>query len=87
MIAQPSTRKEVTKMSKAARRAAVRVVIPTALFLLLPLVAMQVTDGVDWSPTSSSTSSTAPPPSRSPWPPWCSGRRTTRPGWSSSVAC
>jgi hypothetical protein len=49
MIAHHSTRKEVTKMSKSARRSAVRVALATAFILLLPLVAMQFTDDVNWS--------------------------------------
>jgi drug/metabolite transporter (DMT)-like permease len=36
------------KMSKTAYRPAVRVALATALILLLPLVAMQITDEVDW---------------------------------------
>ena len=43
-IAHASTRKEV-KMSKTAY---VRVALATAFILLLPLVAMQITDEVDW---------------------------------------
>jgi hypothetical protein len=46
-IARPSTPKEV-KMSKTAYRPAVRVALATAFILLLPLVAMQITDEVDW---------------------------------------
>jgi hypothetical protein len=46
-IAHHSTAKEV-KMSKTARRPAVRVALATAFILLLPLVAMQITDEVDW---------------------------------------
>jgi hypothetical protein len=49
MIAQSSSRKEVMKMSRTAYRSAVRVALATALILLLPLVAMQITDEVDWS--------------------------------------
>jgi hypothetical protein len=47
-IAQASTRKEVMKMSKTAYRSTVRVALATAFILLLPLVAMQITDEVDW---------------------------------------
>ncbi len=43
-IAQTSNPKEV-KMRKTA---VVRVALATALILLLPLVAMQFTDGIDW---------------------------------------
>lgn len=43
-IAQASTRKEVTKMSKTA----VRIALATTLVLLVPLVAMQFTEEVDW---------------------------------------
>jgi hypothetical protein len=39
----------VIKMSKAAYRSALRVALATALILLLPLVAMQITDEVDWA--------------------------------------
>jgi len=45
-VARSSTPKGVTKLSK---RSAVRVGLPTALILLLPLVAMQFSDEVDWS--------------------------------------
>ena len=48
MLARTSTPKEVTPMSKPAHRSAVRVALVTAFVLLLPLVAMQFTDGVDW---------------------------------------
>jgi hypothetical protein len=48
-IAHASTPKEVMKMSKTAYRSAVRVALATAFILLLPLVAMQITDEVDWS--------------------------------------
>jgi hypothetical protein len=44
-IAHPSTPKEVKKMSKSAYR---RIALATAFILLLPLVAMQITDEVDW---------------------------------------
>jgi hypothetical protein len=49
MIARSSRRKEVTNMSKAAYRSAVRVALATVLMLLLPLIAMQFTEEVDWS--------------------------------------
>jgi hypothetical protein len=48
-IADPSTPKEVMKTSKTAYRSAVRVALATAFILLVPLVAMQITDEVDWS--------------------------------------
>lgn len=44
-IADASPPKEVMKISK---RSAVRVALATAFILLLPLVAMQITDEVDW---------------------------------------
>jgi hypothetical protein len=47
-IAQSSTRKQVMKKNKAAYRSAVRVALVTAFILLLPLVAMQITDEVAW---------------------------------------
>ena len=43
-----STPKKATKMSKTASRPAVRVALATAFILMLPLVAMQITDEVDW---------------------------------------
>lgn len=48
-IAHPSTPKEPMKVSKTAYRSAVRVALPTAFILLLPLLAMQITDEVAWS--------------------------------------
>jgi hypothetical protein len=48
MLARRSTRKDMMKRSKTARRSAVRVALAAALILLLPLVAMQITDEVDW---------------------------------------
>lgn len=48
-IAHSSTRKEVMKTTTTAYRSAVRVALATAFILLLPLVAMQITDEVDWS--------------------------------------
>jgi hypothetical protein len=46
-IARSSTFKEV-RMSNTAHRSGVRVALGTAFILLLPLVAMQITDEVDW---------------------------------------
>jgi hypothetical protein len=48
-LARRSTSKEVMKMGRSASRSAVRVTLATAFILLLPLVAMQITDEVDWS--------------------------------------
>jgi hypothetical protein len=48
MMAHPSTPKDPMKTSKTAYRSAIRVALVTAFILLLPLVAMQITDGVDW---------------------------------------
>jgi hypothetical protein len=47
-IAGRSSSKEGMKMRKTAYRSAVRVAIATAFILLLPLVAMQFTNEVDW---------------------------------------
>jgi hypothetical protein len=47
-IARSSTPKEAMKISKSAYRSTVRVVLVTAFILLLPLVAMLITDEVDW---------------------------------------
>lgn len=46
-IAHPSTAKDV-KMRSTASRSAARVALATAFILLLPLVAMRLTDEVDW---------------------------------------
>jgi hypothetical protein len=46
-IAHPATPKEV--MKSTAYRSAVRVALATVLMLLLPLIAMQFTEEVDWS--------------------------------------
>jgi hypothetical protein len=47
-IARCSTPKEVMKMSRSAYRSAVRVALATACILLVPLLAMQITDEVNW---------------------------------------
>jgi hypothetical protein len=47
-IAKSSTPKEVTNMSKPARRSVIRVALATALVLLIPAVAMLISDGTDW---------------------------------------
>ena len=49
LIAHPSTRKDVMKTSKSTSRAAILVVLATAFILLLNLVAMQISDDVNWS--------------------------------------
>jgi hypothetical protein len=48
-MARSSNPKDVRKISTTAHRSAVRVALATAFILLLPLVAMQITDEVDWS--------------------------------------
>jgi hypothetical protein len=48
MITRPSSPKGAMKMSKTAYRSAVRVALVTVCILLLPLVAMQITDEVNW---------------------------------------
>jgi hypothetical protein len=47
-IARPSNPKEAMKLIRPAYRSVVRVALVTACILLLSLVAMQVTDEVDW---------------------------------------
>jgi hypothetical protein len=47
-LAGRPTSKGATKMSKSVHRSAVRVALVTACILLVPLVAMQITDEVDW---------------------------------------
>jgi hypothetical protein len=47
--AHPSTREEVMKTSKTLYRSAVRVALGVAFILLLPFVAMLITDDVVWS--------------------------------------
>jgi hypothetical protein len=47
-IARPPSPKEASKMSKPTYRSVVRVALVTSCVLLLPLVAMQFTDEVDW---------------------------------------
>jgi hypothetical protein len=48
MIARHPTAKGPMKPSKPAHRSAVRVALVTALVLLVPAVAMLVSDGTDW---------------------------------------
>jgi hypothetical protein len=48
-IARPSTLKAATKTSRSGYRSVLRVALVTASILLLPLVAMQITDEVDWT--------------------------------------
>ena len=47
-IARTSTRKDPMKRSPITQRSLVRVAIATACVLLVPLVGMQISDGVDW---------------------------------------
>jgi hypothetical protein len=47
-IAHSPTSKEAMKISKPAHRSVLRVALATACVVLLPLVAMQITDEVDW---------------------------------------
>jgi hypothetical protein len=48
LAADVSWRGQKLKMSKTASRPVLRVALATAFILLLPLVAMQITDEVDW---------------------------------------
>jgi len=48
-IAGASATKEGMRMSKSAYRSAARVALVTTLILLVPLVGMLISDGVDWS--------------------------------------